>query len=62
MKNERAGGSNTSSDASDSGQDEVDAGQRGGRVEPRAFGDAERLELSADALEDLQDRGLPRLA
>ncbi len=31
--------------------------ERGPGVEPRAFGDAERLESSADALEDLQHRG-----
>jgi hypothetical protein len=35
--------------------------KRGRAVELRSFGDAERLELPADALEDLQHRGLPRL-
>ncbi len=36
--------------------------ERGRGVELRPFGNAERLEMAADALEDLQDRGLPWLA
>ena len=35
--------------------------ERGRAVELRSFGNAERLELPADAFEDLQHRGLPRL-
>ena len=45
-----------------SGEAEDVVHERGRAVEPRSFGDAERLELPADAFEDPQHRGLPRLA
>lgn len=35
--------------------------ERGRAVELLSFGDAECLDLSADALEDVHHRGLPRL-
>jgi hypothetical protein len=40
-----------------SGEAEDVVQERGGAVELRSFGDVERLELLADALEDLQQRG-----
>src|SRR5271156_2960 len=43
-----------------SGEAENVVHERGRAVELRSFGDAERLELAADALEDLQHRELPR--
>jgi hypothetical protein len=43
-----------------SGEAENVVQERGRAVELRSSGDAERLELPAEALEDLQHRGLPR--